>query len=102
MWWRRREPDEIAGEDDSDYTLPVLPSEWRKTSDAELARVMRKVARANRWPHSAQTQHEMMYRHIVALKSFQRASAWATGVLIVLTAALVVLTGVLVWLTTQL
>jgi hypothetical protein len=88
--------------DDLLYNVPTRPSELAGLSDAQLFRLLRKVAFANEWRFDTKVQFEAASRLIAALKDFKDAADRAARFVIGLTIVLVILTAVLVWLTTRL
>src|SRR6266508_1150742 len=88
--------------DDLSYEVPEKPSDLTSLTDADLFRLLRKVAFANMWQFDTKVQFEATARLIAALKEFKKSSDRAAAAVIFLTVVLVVLTIVLVWLTKEL
>ncbi len=94
----------MSDENDTSYTVPTKPSQWRELTTDELLVLYRKVAAANRHPHSASIDVELTGRLIEALDGFRRSAdrsskrlEWLTLVLVILTVVIVALTVVLVF-----
>jgi hypothetical protein len=96
---RDHDPDDP---DDFSYNIPQKPSELTSLGDADLFRLLRKVAFANNWQFDAKVQFEATGRLIAALKDFKTSSDRSGRILIFLTVVLIALTVVIVVLTVAL